>query len=76
MKFRGKWLSYLRKRALRLSRLFIKIEDSDSYASEREHLELYTETHCPIADNSFQIRLVRKDIILLSDAAAILYKEG
>ena len=43
---------------------------------KREHLELYTETHCPIADNSFQIRLVRKDIILLSDAAAILYKEG
>ena len=67
-------MSYLKKRALRLSRLFIKIEGNDSYASDREHLELYTETHWPIADNSFQIRL--SDIILLSDVAAILYKEG
>ena len=37
--------------------------------------ELYPKIHRPIAVNSCQIELARKDI-LLSDAAVLLYKAG
>ena len=45
-----------------------------TYRSYKEHFELYTESHGPIAVTSSQIEPVRKDIILLSDVAVMLYK--
>ena len=45
-----------------------------TYTSYKKHFELYTEIHRLIADNSCQIKLARKDIILISKAAVILCK--
>ena len=45
-----------------------------TYTLYKEHCELYTEIHNSIAVNSCQINLARKDMILLSNIAVILYK--
>ena len=42
--------------------------------SYKEHFKLYTKIHDSIAVNSCQIELARKDIILLSNIALILYR--
>ena len=47
-----------------------------TYTSYKEHCGLYTEIHGSIADNSCQIELARKDIILLSNIAVIFSKAG
>ena len=47
-----------------------------TYASCKEHYDLYTKIHGSIAVNSCQIRLAQKDIILLSKALIITYKTG
>ena len=47
-----------------------------TYISYKEHFKLYTEIYDSIAVNNCQIGLARKDIILLSDIAVILYKAG
>ena len=47
-----------------------------TYTSYKEHYELYTEIHGPIAVNSCQIGLAQKDIILLSNVSVIFYKAG
>ena len=47
-----------------------------TYTSYKEHYDLYTEIYGSIAVNSCQIRLVQKDIILLSSAPTITYKAG
>ena len=45
------------------------------YASYKEHCELYTEIHDSIATNNCQVGLARKDIVLLSIVAAVIYKD-
>ena len=45
-----------------------------TYASYKKHYELYTEIYDSIVANSCQIKLARKDIILLSNIAVIFYK--
>ena len=47
-----------------------------TYASYKEHCDLYTEIHGSIAFNSCQIGLTQKDIILLSSISVIFYKAG
>ena len=47
-----------------------------TYTLNKEHSELYTETHGSIAVNSCQIELAQKDIILLSTVSIIVYKTG
>ena len=47
-----------------------------TYTSFKEHCDLYTEIHGPIAVNSCQIGLAQKDIILLSSISVIFYKPG
>ena len=47
-----------------------------TYASYKEHCDLYTEIHGSIAVNSCQIGLAQKDIILLSSVSVIFYKAG
>ena len=47
-----------------------------TYASYKEHCDLYTEIHCSIAVNSCQIELPQKDIIFLSNNSVIFYKTG
>ena len=44
--------------------------------SYKEHCDLYPKIDGPIAVNGCQIRLVQKDIILLSKAPVITYKTG
>ena len=44
--------------------------------SYKEHCELYTEIHGPIAINSCQIELAQKYIILLSKISIVIYKAG
>ena len=45
-----------------------------TYTSYKENYELYTKIYGSIAVNSFQIKLVQKDIILLSKVSIIVYK--
>ena len=47
-----------------------------TYASYKEHCELYTEIHGLIAVNSYQIELAEKGIILLWSVSVIFYKVG
>ena len=47
-----------------------------TYTSYKEHYDLYTEIHCSIVVNSWQIRLAQKGIILLSKPPIITYKAG
>ena len=47
-----------------------------AYTLYKEHCDLYTKIHGSIAVNSCQIKLVQKDIILLSKAPIITYKTG
>ena len=47
-----------------------------TYTSYKEHYGLYTKIHGSIAVNSCQIELAQKDIILLSKAPIITYKDG
>ena len=47
-----------------------------TYTSYKEHCDLYTEIHGSIAVNSCQIELAQKDIILLSEVSAVVYKAG
>ena len=47
-----------------------------TYTLNKEHSELYTETHGSIAVNSCQIELAQKDIFLLSKVSRIVYKTG
>ena len=54
---------------------FIQIK-TKVLASYNKHFELYAEIHRPIAVNSSQMELARKNIISLSDAAVIFYKAG
>ena len=45
-----------------------------TYTSCKEHYDLYTETHGSIGVNSCQIKLVQKDIILLSKVSIVVYR--
>ena len=45
-----------------------------TYASHKEHYDLYTEIHGSIAVDSCQVELVEKDIMLLSKISIIVYK--
>ena len=47
-----------------------------TYTSYKEHWDLYTVIHGPIAVNSCQIELPQKDIILLSEIFIVIYKGG
>ena len=47
-----------------------------TYASYKEHCDLYTEIHGSIAVNNCQIELAQKDIILLSSISVMFYKAG
>ena len=47
-----------------------------TYASYKEHYDLYTEIHGSVAVNSCEIELAQKDIILLSSISVIFYKAG
>ena len=49
----------------------IKVLTNTSY---QQQFRLYTDIHQPIAVSNCQIELARKDIILLSDTAVILYR--
>ena len=49
---------------------------TDITTSYKEHCDLYTEIHGPIAVNSSQIELAQKDIILLSKSPIITYEAG
>ena len=46
------------------------------HTSLKENFGPCTEIHCSIAFNSCKIKLARKEIILLSDAAVLPYKAG
>ena len=45
-----------------------------TYTSYKEHYDLYTETHGSIGVDSCQIKLVQKDIILLSKVSIVVYR--
>ena len=47
-----------------------------THALYKKHCELYTEIHGLIAVNSCQMKLARKNIILLSNVSIIFYKSG
>ena len=47
-----------------------------TYILYKEHCQLYTEIHNSISISSYQIELVQKDIILLSNVSIIIYKAG
>ena len=47
-----------------------------TYASFKEHYDLYNEIHGSITVNSCQVRLAQKDIILLSRPPILTYKAG
>ena len=47
-----------------------------TYTSFKEHCDLYIETHDSLAVNVCQVDLAQKDIILLSKASLIVYKDG
>ena len=47
-----------------------------TYASYKEHCDLYTEMHGSITVNGCQGGLAQKDIILLSKVSTIVYKAG
>ena len=47
-----------------------------TYTSYKKHCDLYTELHSSIAVSSFQKKLTKKDIILLSKVSIIVYKAG
>ena len=47
-----------------------------TYASYKEHYDLFNKIHGSIAIHSFQVGLAQKDIILLSKNSSIVYNSG